>query len=201
MKPLFLVGVAACLCASGCDSKNPLSDPQTSKADERLAGVWRHRSDDGDEYYHVGHAGEKFPPGMMRVVWIKHSKGNVEPPGECLVFPTVLGDKTYLNVAFGKDEKSVKGLDEKGWNAADVDSYTLYKYKFDGDKLLVYGIDAEAKEKAIKSGKVMGTVGDHSAQFTDTTENVARFVAEAGDSLWNTEKPGRLERVDVGKKP
>ena len=108
MKPLFLIGVAACLFASGCDSKTPLSDPQTSKADERLAGVWRDRSDGEIEYFHVGHAGEKFPSSMMRVVGIKHSKRNVEPPGEYLIFPTVLGDKTYLNVILGMDEKLVK---------------------------------------------------------------------------------------------
>ena len=35
----------------------------------------------------------------------------------------------------------------------------------------------------------------------DTTQNLARFVQEAGDSLWNTKDPGHLERVDVGKKP
>jgi hypothetical protein len=33
---------ALCLLLAGCDdSKNPLSDPQTSEPDERLAGVWR----------------------------------------------------------------------------------------------------------------------------------------------------------------
>lgn len=199
MKPLFLIGVAVCLCASGCDSKNPLSDPQTSKADERLAGVWRDRND--DTYYHVGHAGEKFPACMMRVVSIKHNKGEVEPPGEFLIFPTVLGNKTYLNVVVGKDDKLVKSLDEKGWKAVEVESYTLYQYKFDGEKVLVYRIDGEAKEKAIKDGKVKGTAENNSYRFTDTTQNLARFVQEAGDSLWNTKDPGHLERVDVGKKP
>jgi hypothetical protein len=48
MKPFYLIGVAVCLCASGCDSKNPLSDPQTSKADERLVGEWLNRGADGD---------------------------------------------------------------------------------------------------------------------------------------------------------
>ena len=200
MKPLFLIGVAACLFASGCDSKNPLSDPQTSKADERLAGVWLNRGGDDDVYYHVGHAGDKFPACMMRVVGIKHSKGNVEPAGEFLIFPTILGDKTYLNVVIGRDDKLVKSLDEKGWKAADVDNYTLYRYKFEGDKLVVYGIDEEAKTKAIKSGKIRGTVENNSAKFTDTTENVARLVKEAGDSLW-TKEPGRLERMNMGKKP
>ena len=201
MKPLFLIGVAVCLFASGCDSKNPLSDPQTSKADERLVGVWRDRSDDGDTYYHVGHAGEKFPAIMMRVVMIKHSKGEVEPPGEFLAFPTVIGDKTYLNVVIGKDDKLIKSLDDKGWKAAEVENYLLLKYQFDGDKLLMLGIDGDAKKKAIKDGKVKGTVDDNSAKFTDTTENVARFVTESGDSLWNTKEPMHLERVNVGKKP
>ena len=76
MKPLFFIGVAVCLCASGCDdSKNPLSDPKTSKADERLVGVWRDRSGDGDVYFHVGHAGEKFPACMMRVVGSSTARG------------------------------------------------------------------------------------------------------------------------------
>jgi hypothetical protein len=201
MKPLFLIGVAACLFASGCDSKNPLSDPQTSKADERLAGVWRDRSDDGDTYYHVGHAGEKFPASMMRVVGIKHGKGEVEPPGEFLIFPTAIGDKTYLNVVVGTDEKLVKSLDDKGRKAVDVDIYTLYRYRFDGDKLVMHGIDGDAKKKAIKDGKIKGTIEDNSVKFTDTTENLARFVKESDDSLWNTKEPMHLERVDAGKKP
>jgi hypothetical protein len=113
MKPLFLIGVAACLFASGCDSKNPLSDPQKSKVDERLAGVWRERSDDGD-------------------------------------------------------------------------------------KLLMLGINEDAKKKAIADGRIKGTVDDNSAKFTDTTENLARFVEDAGDGFWNAKAPMRLERVDAG---
>ena len=114
MKPLFLIGVAACLFASGCDdSKNPLSDPQTSKADERLAGVWLDRGSDGDVYFHVGHAGDKFPASMMRVVGIKHRKGMWRPAEEYLVFPTFIGDKTYLNVIFGRDVSSSKAWTRK----------------------------------------------------------------------------------------
>jgi len=202
MKPLFLIGVAVCLFASGCDdSKNSLSDPKTAKADERLSGVWRDRSGDGDVYYHVGHAGEKFPACMMRVVWIKHSKGNVEPPENCLIFPTVIGGKSYLNVIWAKE--CVNNLDEKGWKADAVNSYMLLKYQFDGDKLMVNAIDEHAKAKAIENGEVKGLPSriNPNAPFTDTTENLARFVAEAGESLWDTKNPVRFERVDVGKKP
>jgi hypothetical protein len=201
MKPLFLIGVAVCLFASGCDSKNPLSDPKTSKADERLIGIWRDRSD-GDVYYHVGHAGDKFPASIMRGVGVKYSKGTLEPPFEFLLFPTVLGDKSYLNVVVGTDEKPIKNLDDNGWKAANVPSYMLYKYKFDGDKLLVYGIDEEVKRKAINSGKVKGVAEPNKpVMFTDTTDNVARFVLDAGDSLWDTKKSGQLQRVNLGEKP
>ena len=207
MKSLFFIGVAVCLLASGCDSKNPLSDPLKSKADERLVGIWQGRGDDGgvfddgEWFYHVGHAGDNFPACMMRVVMIQHQKGGVEPPGELLMFPSVLGRKTYLNIVVGLDNKLVKSLDEKGWKAADVDSYQLYKYQLDGDTLVLYGMDNGAKKKAINSGKIKGTEGNGSYRLTDTTENLARFIAEAGDDLWNMRKPTKLQRVRLeGKK-
>lgn len=216
MKSLFLLGVAVCLGASGCDSKNPLSDPQTAKADERLAGVWRERNGDADGYYHVGHAGEKFPAGMMRVVMIGHRKGNVEPPAEFLIFPTVIGDKSFLNVVAGRCDKleaslpaaavygeQLKRLDKNGWTPDAVDGCGFLKYQFDSDKLLLYSINEEAKQKAIKIGKVKGVVKNSekflSSKFTDTTENVARFVAEAGESLWDTKPSLQLERVKMDK--
>jgi hypothetical protein len=204
MKRQVLLAAVLCLLASGCDdSKNPLSDPQKSKADGRLVGVWQERSDDGEvRYYHIGHAGKGFPNSVMRVVEITHNKGKVEPPEEYLAFPTVLGDKTYLNMVL--DEKQVKRLGEKGWKAEVVDSYTFLKYQADGDKLVVWAMDEEAKERAIKGGKVKGVIVDRgnfkTTKFTDTTENVARFVAEAGDSLLSKE-PFRFERVEVVKKP
>lgn len=207
MKPLFFIGVAVCLLSFGCDSKNPLSNPAKSKADERLVGIWQGQGDDarvfddGEVFYHIGHAGDKFPASMMRVVTIQHHNGKVEPPGELLTFSSVLGGKTYLNIVVGLDDKLVKTLDKKGWKAVDVDSYLLCKYQLDGDKLVLYGMDNKAKQKAINSGKIKGTAENGSYRFTDTTENLARFVAEAGDDLWNTKKPTQLQRVRfAGKK-
>ncbi len=195
--------MVVCLLASGCDdSKNPLSDPKTSKANERLVGVWRGPDGDGDVYYHIGHAGEAFPVCVLRIVEINQNKGNVDPPAEYLAFPTAIGDKTYLNVVLDGDKKLVKRLDENGWNAANVDCYTFFKYAFDGDKLVLWAIEESAKGRAIQSGKVKGAAKPcEISKFTDTTANLARFVAEAGDSLWNTEEPCALERVNVGKKP
>jgi hypothetical protein len=164
--------------------------------------VWRAPDGDGCEYYHIGHAGENFPNQVLRIVVINHSDGKVEVPDEYLAFPTVIGDKTYLNLVRDGDQAVVKRLDEKGWKAVDVDCYTFLKYKFDGDKLAMWIIDEGAKDRAIKDGKVKGVVEPFDlSKFTDTTDNLARFVAEAGDSLWNTKEPFALARLNAGKKP
>jgi hypothetical protein len=116
-----------------------------------------------------------------------------------LAFPTVLGDNTYLNVVL--DEKQVKLLDAKGWNADVVECYTFIKYQLDGDKLVVWAIDDKAKEQAIKDGKIKGVAEkDKPAIFTDTAENVDRFITNAGDTLWDTKKPGRFERGEAVRK-
>ena len=206
MKPLILLAVAVCFFASGCDdSKNPLSDPQTSKTDERQVGVWRLRNSDGVGYYHIGQAGGKLPGSVMRVVEVTHSQKKLEYPHEYLVFPTTLGGKTYLSVTEGK-EQQVKLLEEKGWKPEVVDSYYILKYQVDGDKLLVWTMDADAKKRAIESGKIKGVIEKKKDQyastvkFIDTTENLARFVAEAGNGLFPNE-PLRFEKVDESKKP
>jgi hypothetical protein len=195
---IFLL-LLACLVASGCDdSKKPLSDPKTTKADERLIGIWRDTAGSTEDYFHVGRAGKNFPPSMLRIVSVRHGDGTVEPPEEYLAFPTVLQGKSYLNVVI--DPKQVKHLDENGWKPETVDCYTFLRYEVQGDRLTVWLIDEQAKERAVKDGKIKGVMKDNIAQFTDTTENVARFVAEAGDSLLNTKEPGRLERVKMDKK-
>jgi hypothetical protein len=190
----------ASLLVLGCeDSKNPLSDPQSAKGDGRLAGVWRTRNDSGDvSYYHIGCLGEKLPSGVMRVVSTTHSAdGKLQAPDQYLLFPTTLGQESYLNLVAAKAEQ-VKQIEENGWSAAGLGSYLLFKYKFKGDALLVWAIDNEAKRKAIEAGKIKGTVeqreNDTKALFTDSSENVARFVTQAGDSLFAQEVV-RLERV------
>jgi hypothetical protein len=202
MKALALFGLAVCFFALGCDdSKNPLSDPQKSKADEKLIGVWRHRTKDGEEtFYHVGRAGDKFPKGMMRIVEIAHAKGEVGPPTEYLAFPTVVGDKKYLNVVW--EEKLVRQLDENGWKADGIPGYSFVKYQLVGNDLTVFLMDDPAKAKAIKDGKIKGEKhGNDLAMFTDSTENVARFIAAADAGLWNTAEAVSFERVELGKRP
>lgn len=200
MRSRVVLFLLACLAAPGCDdSQKPLSDPKTSKADERLIGVWRDSAGSTEDYYHVGRAGGTFPASVIRIVVVKHENGTIKPPEEYLAFPTVLRGKSYLNMVI--DPKQVKRLDEEGWKPEAVECYTFLKYEVQGDRLTAWVVDERAKEQAVKDGKIKGVLKQNVAQFTDTTENVARFVAEAGDSLFNTKEPGRFERVKAVKKP
>ena len=207
-RSLSAIVSAVFLLSGGCtDSKNPLSDPQTSKADQRLAGVWREQDEDGKvTYYHVGRVGEKLPDGMMWAVFVQHSEGEVESPGAWLIFPTILGGKTYLNVTEASPQR-LDRLKEKGWKPETDDHYFILKYQVEGDKLVLWSMDEDAKEQAIKAGKIKGVIEKQKSgymdrvEFTDSTENVARLVAQAGDSLFSKEQVRRLERVDAAKKP
>jgi len=192
--------VAILLLASGCeDSKNPLSSPETSKVDQRLLGVWRYQGEEGEvTYYHMGQAGEKFPGGMMRIVTVRHDRTKVESPEECLAFRTALGDKDYLNVVLEGDKKLVKLLNEKGWNADAIESYTFVKYQVDGDKVRMWLTDDDAKKAAIQSGKLKGVVeANKPSKLTDSTENVARFVVEADEGLFKSQELFQFERISM----
>ena len=62
-----------------------------------------------------------------------------------------------------------------------------------------WGMDGDAKRQAIEGGKIKGVIEErehHGSRiaFTDTTEDVARFVAGAGDGLFSKDVL-RLERV------
>jgi hypothetical protein len=203
MKPLLaILFPALCLILAGCDdSTRPLSDPASAKADSRLAGVWRERADGGPvTYYHIGRADLNLPEGVMRAVGVRHQDGRVDPPEEYLMFPTTLGDKTYLNV-ISINEQVTKTLEEKGWKAESLDSYFILKYKVDGNKVLVWLMDSDTKKRAIESGKIKGLIEHGTSErvrFDDTTANLARFVAQAGDNLFAKE-PIQFERIEAAK--
>jgi hypothetical protein len=198
MKPRWFILSAVLLLLAGCEDSNvALSDPETSKADERLIGLWRSNED----YYHIGLAGEKFPKGVMRVVWITHDRKIVCSANEFLIFPTILGEDHCLSVVMIDPEQTMRVYNE-GWKAVAFDTFTFFKYQVDGDKIVAWAIDGDAKEQAIKDNKIKGVIEeDAPGKFTDTTENLVRFITDAGDSLWDREPVMQLERVEIAKKP
>ena len=163
--PLLLVAAFSLLLTSCFDTKYPLSDPQKSKPDDRLAGVWRFRGDSGEmNYYHIGHGGEKLPASVMQVVFVQHMPDGNMQSGELLVFPTTIGDKTYLNVAEAKPSQ-LKLLEEKGWTNEAVNAYLILRYQITGDVLTIQLIDSEAKKRAVEAGKIKGMFEKDQGQF------------------------------------
>lgn len=192
-RTLQLLSMAAtCLVFTACfDSKVPLSDPGQSKADPRLAGLWRLGNEDGTvTFYHFGRVGDRLPASAMRVVGIQHKwGGTMTQLDELLLFPTTIGEKTYLNVSDGQDAQ-VKQLSEKGWTAETVNSYLILRYQITKDTLVVQWMDGDAKKRAVEAGKIQGKIekdqdGNARAMFTDTPDNLAKFMAEAGDDLFS----------------
>lgn len=198
-RPLLLIAACSLLLTSCFDTRNPLSDPQKSKADERLSGAWRFRGENGEmNYYHIGHAGEKLPASVMRVFFVQHRTDGTMQSGELLIFPTSIGDKMYLNAAEANPSQLAL-LEEKGWTDEAINKYLILRYQITGDVLTLQLIDQEAKKRAVEAGKIKGMSekdqdGNIRVHFTDTTENFAKFVAEAGDDLFSKDVL-RLERV------
>lgn len=194
MCPLLLVAAFSLLLTSCFDSKHPLSDPQKSTPDQRLSGAWRFRGDSGEvNYYHFGHGGENLPASVMQGIFVQHMTDGSMESGQLLIFPTTIGDKTYLNVA-ESTASQLTLLEEKGWTDEAIKEYLILRYQITGDTLSIQWMNGDAKKRAIEAGKIKGVIEKDQGHFTDTTENVAKFVAEAGDDLFS--KDGlRLERV------
>jgi hypothetical protein len=198
MKRIVWAWVVGSVFLAGCvDSTKPLSDPRKAEPDKQLLGLWRHVAEDGRiSFYHIGQAGQEWPEGVLRVVGVSHHQGQLDPAAEMLLFVSRVGQKAYLNIAELKPDLAQQ-IKEKGWEA--VQGYFLWRYQIEADRLTVWPMDNDAKRQAIEAGKLKGEVSTgrfRVAKFTDTPENLARFLAEAGDSLLSKE-PVRLERVPL----
>lgn len=197
----LLTMAATCLLFTSCfDSKVPLSDPAKSKPDERLAGGWRQRGESGEvNDYRFAPAGGKLPASVMRLTGSSRKPdGTTEQIDPMLLFPTTIGEKTYLNVCDGK-EPQVKLLEEKGWTDETVAAFLILRYQVTGDTLTVRWMDGDAKKGAVEAGKIKGKIekdqdGNDRVHFTDTTENLTKFITAAGDDLFFKDVL-KLERV------
>jgi hypothetical protein len=61
-------------------------------------------------------------------------------------------------------------------------------------------MNEDAKSKAIQTGKIKGVKAGNTDTFTDSSQNVARFIVGADASLWETNWPQRFERINPAKK-
>ena len=80
-----------------------------------------------------------------------------------LVFPTVLSNTAFLNVATDESNHrrdTVDRLKREGWKPGIAESYSIFKYRAEGDTLLLWAMSEDAKKQAIRSGKIKGDAAD-----------------------------------------
>jgi len=188
---LFVV-VPALLLPS-CVLRNPLSDPDQSKPDERLLGAWKIVDGDLDKYLKPGSYGFIFigkaeyvnaPTGLMTVVSVSNKPDHkIEAWRAVDFFPTRVGGSSYANCL--EDEPRSADRPVK-WDKARVKGYTLMKYTVERDKLTVCMMDRDAVEKAVRSGRVKGTIEEHwlfNGVALDGGPDLLPFLTREGDKL------------------
>jgi hypothetical protein len=198
----LLAFAGVCLLMTSCDSKEPISDPQTANIDPALLGVWRTTNKDGSvEYQQVGRAGGKLSEGILRTIGVNHRKDrSLSDPEDFLFFCSEVGKSRFLNVIMTNQEKDIDKLQESGWNAKFVGGYWFAKYEVQGDTLTVWGVDDNAKRRAIEKGTIKGKIekdknGNESVYFTDSSKNLAIFLASPGGAKLFDKEPIRYRRV------
>ena len=165
---LFLpVAAALCLLLSSCIcSVNPISSPQTAKPDLALVGNWT------DNTRPVAGTGRIFVTHSpwMRAVSFDAKGRELKGSGDIInFFPSTLGKDAFLNV-----------LDVETTPHGPVKSYLFYRYQVsDGHVLRIWAIADKPVLKAVRSGKLKGTItpGDHdSVLIQDSSENIQAFI-------------------------
>jgi hypothetical protein len=193
-----LLPAALALCLASCvESTNPLSDPDKATQDAKLHGVWaRSDASGGTHIVVIGRADEvnrtdtNVPAGIMRYAYsMIDADANVRRPSSEGLFVTTLGKESYANIF---DIASLDLSGDSPWDKNRIRQYRLIKYRANGNKLEVWNGAIEAMAKAIESGKVRGDVEHEdndpskpvkAARFTDTTANLARYLAGGGAAV------------------
>jgi hypothetical protein len=195
LSAMALIGVCLSLC-SCIDSKEPLCGPEDAKMDEELIGAWRAVSEDGaSDYYFVGTAGDKLPPGVMRVVTVDYDKsGKLSRPGEMLAFSVTVGNHRYLNIAF-IDDKDLDQFEMAGWKPELVKGFLIVQYQVENDTLVVREMDPQAKRRLIESKKLKGTIDKNAIFFTDSAKNLADLLADPNNADLFSKTPTKYEHI------
>ena len=182
----FLFVALSAICLSGCipESKNPLSAPEDSTADLRLAGVWTADSGGDKIYLHFG----KGKGHTMDAVEVDHEKGGAIHANDYTVFTTVIEGVNYLNIRAATGENH---------------SYYFARYGVDSEDVLrVWLMSDEPVAKAIKAGKLKGTVankeGGKDIKITDTAAKITRFIRESDRAVLFAQQFGTFHRIDGG---
>jgi len=204
-RPPAQFALVICLLLTGCkmvDSQNPLVAPEKAMLDLRLVGAWTaHDSKQPDSivYVHVGTAGNGFPDGMMRAVWIEHSAVRFELR-QFFFLARTIGDRTYLSIVLPKDEKT-----PETWNPADVGTWLFAQADVSESKVsLRFTPVPKAFEKAASASAAkfgQSPSNKYGYELNGTTDEIARVFAAAGPELFDGKHPMVLSRLRPPEDP
>jgi hypothetical protein len=193
--PLCLaLGAALCLLLTSCvvTSDNPLSSPDTARADQRLVGDWLGKQD--QETFHFT---MKKGSWMHVVITQKETGTGNRPsminrkPEEYDFFPTVIGGNTFLNVV-------LVGQDDQGPPSK---AFVFVRYTISGNGMLqMWRMSQDLAAAAVRAGKLRGTVHqdkspmmvgepphpDMDVALQDTSANIVKFIQNSNvDTLFS----------------
>ncbi len=175
---------------------SPLSDPDKAKPDEQLCGVWKavpsnkEVEESGDYFLFIGKVGRgDVPAGIMKGVGIGIDSKKIVGDMPLYFFTTSIGDNNYASLF----EKAVFDQTKfPTWNKRNIKEFALYKYKVEGDKLMVWWEkNDDAVEAAVRKGELKGMIEEKGSPKVITLtngEDLSRFLAKGGDKLFFLEK-------------
>lgn len=182
---LRLAGLAALsLFFPSCMSKQPLGDFKRAVVDKQLLGTWVPTEDRGVSYLHIGRLkGNQAPRGFVQILSVEFGDRQELFGTDAVGFSTTIADCRYLNLSpiVQKDQRFDPADAERlgGW--------LFFKYQIDGNRVEAWAADSSFVKREIAAGKIAGAVNWGGATLTDSSENLAKWVA-ANDSKIFVEK-------------
>jgi len=179
---LFLVSILP-----GCVMKEPLSNPDEAKLDDRLLGPWKFVDEKVKGHPPILHIGKadirRAPPGIMKGVWLENDEKNQVQVSTYYFFPTCLGQAHYSNIL---DVNPLDGEKPKTWNENRVEDWLLTKYAVENDRLTIWLLAAKAAEEAVQKGEVKGIIEEKGLlKFKRTlltdSKDLCHFLLNGGD--------------------
>ncbi len=195
---LALVGLLALV--GGCvTSKNPLSDPDDSRLDPALCGVWVRGAGKDAEMLIVGKSTVTgHPRGFMRIHEVNYysTSTTYSHSGDTFFFSSTIGDSSYINLLRASlvDPATKTPIDlnqtrhYERWKSHPERWFVFRKYQIKDDALSVWEMTTDAAAKLVDAGKLKGKVTRdkggrvESVSLTDSTEDLARFLKGGGDT-------------------
>ena len=161
----LIVGVIATFFLAGCipESKNAISPLAGARQDASLNGAWVAEDAEAARYLHIGAELEKAADpdapepeaGLMRFWLVTHRKDDgrvgVEKPFSMRFFVSQVGEDRYANALLPFENTDAAKQKEPT-------RYLFFKYKVDGDQLILSGINWQATAEAIARHELDGSV-------------------------------------------